>query len=107
MIRRPPRSTLFPYTTLFRSHVPANRARVPLHSEDMTRVGEGSRAQLIRARDALCARVARSMHGAVHPTRLLAQVLHDVDLAAPGAAGQCAVFAPHPEGGPQARPARD
>src|SRR2546430_11035919 len=24
MIRRPPRSTLFPYTTLFRSHVPAD-----------------------------------------------------------------------------------
>src|SRR2546430_4285735 len=24
MIRRPPRSTLFPYTTLFRSHPPAN-----------------------------------------------------------------------------------
>src|SRR5256885_6888489 len=24
MIRRPPRSTLFPYTTLFRSRVPAN-----------------------------------------------------------------------------------
>src|SRR5258707_10362676 len=24
MIRRPPRSTLFPYTTLFRSHVPAS-----------------------------------------------------------------------------------
>src|SRR3712207_8593072 len=28
MIRRPPRSTLFPYTTLFRSHLPADdRAR--------------------------------------------------------------------------------
>src|SRR5688572_32947055 len=28
-IRRPPRSTLFPYTTLFRSHVPlARRAKV-------------------------------------------------------------------------------
>src|SRR2546427_9174584 len=26
MIRRPPRSTLFPYTTLFRSHVVARRA---------------------------------------------------------------------------------
>src|SRR3712207_1780709 len=26
MIRRPPRSTLFPYTTLFRSHVVANDA---------------------------------------------------------------------------------
>src|SRR3989442_2416110 len=25
MIRRPPRSTLFPYTTLFRSHMPAPR----------------------------------------------------------------------------------
>src|SRR5438552_10462431 len=27
MIRRPPRSTLFPYTTLFRSHSPSNCAR--------------------------------------------------------------------------------
>src|SRR5689334_24625373 len=26
MIRRPPRSTLFPYTTLFRSHQPADSA---------------------------------------------------------------------------------
>ena len=26
MIRRPPRSTLFPYTTLFRSHVTAEKA---------------------------------------------------------------------------------
>src|SRR3989475_2305008 len=31
MIRRPPRSTLFPYTTLFRSHVlPQRRQRVAL-----------------------------------------------------------------------------
>src|SRR6266566_1027915 len=29
MIRRPPRSTLFPYTTLFRSWRPARRARPP------------------------------------------------------------------------------
>src|SRR2546422_8487484 len=28
MIRRPPRSTLFPYTTLFRSHHQASTARV-------------------------------------------------------------------------------
>src|SRR2546425_3962220 len=27
MIRRPPRSTLFPYTTLFRSRMPANLTR--------------------------------------------------------------------------------
>src|SRR2546430_17319230 len=31
MIRRPPRSTLFPYTTLFRSAVGANLWRYPLH----------------------------------------------------------------------------
>src|SRR2546427_6061417 len=30
MIRRPPRSTLFPYTTLFRSHAPA-------HAQDLRR----------------------------------------------------------------------
>src|SRR2546429_886642 len=29
MIRRPPRSTLFPYTTLFRSHRPAAASRLP------------------------------------------------------------------------------
>src|SRR2546430_13622804 len=29
MIRRPPRSTLFPYTTLFRSHQPRLRDRYP------------------------------------------------------------------------------
>src|SRR5574338_1070194 len=29
MIRRPPRSTLFPYTTLFRSGVPARAGLVP------------------------------------------------------------------------------
>src|SRR2546426_3218923 len=31
MIRRPPRSTLFPYTTLFRSKRPAGRLRHRLH----------------------------------------------------------------------------
>src|SRR3712207_7361926 len=30
MIRRPPRSTLFPYTTLFRSHVPRPHHRLPV-----------------------------------------------------------------------------
>src|SRR5687768_18101996 len=31
MIRRPPRSTLFPYTTLFRSHPFGRRERHPHH----------------------------------------------------------------------------
>src|SRR5229473_6745515 len=33
MIRRPPRSTLFPYTTLFRSNAPASPGRFHLHGE--------------------------------------------------------------------------
>src|SRR6267143_2527863 len=40
MIRRPPRSTLFPYTTLFRSH----RALSLLRSEGLVDVTRGRRA---------------------------------------------------------------
>src|SRR2546430_4418525 len=32
MIRRPPRSTLFPYTTLFRSHPPPSRGSMTSHA---------------------------------------------------------------------------
>src|SRR5256885_9328230 len=55
MIRRPPRSTLFPYTTLFRSHPEAELgeaacahvARHPLALDDARRVGaRGDRARL-------------------------------------------------------------
>src|SRR2546427_8537064 len=35
MIRRPPRSTLFPYTTLFRSHRLGGRRGVPAPKEDL------------------------------------------------------------------------
>src|SRR3989441_8847936 len=39
MIRRPPRSTLFPYTTLFRSHLPAAGGRAgSLHDEGARRL---------------------------------------------------------------------
>src|SRR2546427_2383320 len=48
MIRRPPRSTLFPYTTLFRSiahrlvqHAPERI--IPEHADDHRRVGVGKR----------------------------------------------------------------
>src|SRR5260370_29294820 len=41
MIRRPPRSTLFPYTTLFRSRPPSRRSPSALRSWDLHRtVGE-------------------------------------------------------------------
>src|SRR3712207_8313944 len=48
MIRRPPRSTLFPYTTLFRSGRDADRQE-----------GEGFRAEVRRARRPGCADGAR------------------------------------------------
>src|SRR3712207_8322677 len=41
MIRRPPRSTLFPYTTLFRSHVEPQHLDVAEH-------GRQRRAQFVR-----------------------------------------------------------
>src|SRR3712207_7486324 len=46
MIRRPPRSTLFPYTTLFRSHVPGRAERAPALARDQ-------RHQLLVALDRL------------------------------------------------------
>src|SRR2546427_12104415 len=52
MIRRPPRSTLFPYTTLFRSHLGQRSVRVPLGGEppDLARRPPGG----LRARDGEC-----------------------------------------------------
>src|SRR2546422_4302947 len=35
MIRRPPRSTLFPYTTLFRSQLGSDPLRVAQHAQDI------------------------------------------------------------------------
>src|SRR2546430_7246099 len=56
MIRRPPRSTLFPYTTLFRSHVPrceSPRATpigfhllfIALHAPNLMRVLSNARSE--------------------------------------------------------------
>src|SRR5256885_5911980 len=43
MIRRPPRSTLFPYTTLFRSHRFPSHARI--HRPGLPEVSDPARAQ--------------------------------------------------------------
>src|SRR6266446_7723084 len=47
MIRRPPRSTLFPYTTLFRSLLPSPPREMPLRGPAQRRFGpdEGAREQ--------------------------------------------------------------
>src|SRR3712207_7308135 len=61
MIRRPPRSTLFPYTTLFRSN------RVALKGPITTPVGEGFRSVNVTLRQTLGLyanlRPAHSMRG--------------------------------------------
>src|SRR2546430_10395910 len=54
MIRRPPRSTLFPYTTLFRSRC----IRAELNSQILNRYGGGRRFGL--AADQMAAQTQRS-----------------------------------------------
>src|SRR3712207_7356540 len=56
MMRRPPRSTLFPYTTLFRSHAPVGR--IP--------PGHGGTAQLHGAG----VKTLRAVHGASSAARV-------------------------------------
>src|SRR3989442_11553608 len=60
MIRRPPRSTLFPYTTLFRSLTALHADPVGGGDEDRVRVG-GRHAENIRHRLALLL-LARDRH---------------------------------------------
>src|SRR5260370_1692234 len=51
MIRRPPRSTLFPYTTLFRSPPPASTAASPMTA--MPDEASMSKADRLRVQDML------------------------------------------------------
>src|SRR3712207_7363499 len=50
MIRRPPRSTLFPYTTLFRSHGPVGTEHHPRRTEGLERDVDDGRQVGIRPR---------------------------------------------------------
>src|SRR3712207_6916248 len=67
MIRRPPRSTLFPYTTLFRSiragprDAPATPAPVHLHERVGHRVFGPVRVTAQQIRDTQCLRVVRGV----------------------------------------------
>src|SRR3712207_8646508 len=51
-IRRPPRSTLFPYTTLFRSLVDAHLAEVPAHRLPRAARGDAHRLVVVAGRAA-------------------------------------------------------
>src|SRR2546427_11231911 len=98
MIRRPPRSTLFPYTTLFRSgdaHVRVVRVRVDHEGDDLVRDPRepdlvGERAQLEERR------LGEEPAALVPPEALTAERLHP----ARGLPGQDPLRGAH-------RPARD
>src|SRR3712207_8534975 len=76
MIRRPPRSTLFPYTTLFRSHgVGAEVRRIPCSSDQPARD-----SGVVTERDAVLSTAGAAVPGDRHPhgARAAGAARHDV-----------------------------
>src|SRR5256885_8804058 len=67
MIRRPPRSTLFPYTTLFRSHSPSFHDHQSRHGRRLERLAPGSRR---RKRSVLQAMGFRGIRSEEHTSEL-------------------------------------
>src|SRR2546429_9496561 len=66
MIRRPPRSTLFPYTTLFRSPVRFSARILPLRSVMMPRGAGSDGSQAVRLRLQLVFRVVENLRAEEH-----------------------------------------
>src|SRR5260370_22917069 len=59
MIRRPPRSTLFPYTTLFRSPVPSQSLEAEIQAAGG---GGGFTLPCVRTRDGVSVRAQAQIH---------------------------------------------
>src|SRR3712207_1477882 len=100
MIRRPPRSTLFPYTTLFRSQVPMMQAKVWVHVVGVINAVDRSAAypngyvriyrngRLVNTRD-LSSTVPITLGNGRAPLRIGTQ---DLDEFFRGAIGKVAVY---------------
>src|SRR2546426_1037090 len=80
-------------------HEPPNGICRPLDGVDVKVVGEGTRTEVVRARDTRPTGIPGAVDRAVHTAGLLADVLHDVDLAAGGPTDVGDVVAQHPERG--------
>src|SRR3989449_10325272 len=65
MIRRPPRSTLFPYTTLFRSHVAVRRGLLEICSRDELQAVVGHELGHIKNLDVRLMTLLAALVGAV------------------------------------------
>src|SRR2546425_8965938 len=93
MIRRPPRSTLFPYTTLFRSvvHRIAAAVRVPVTADLEAGYGATPEAAARTARDAIAAgAVGLNLEDGTNEGRLLDASLHVERIQAVREAGAAA-----------------
>src|SRR5436309_6852604 len=62
MIRRPPRSTLFPYTTLFRSQVGAQPANAAAHVDVVVRVYSAPTGRAALPKSRLAIRIRSEEH---------------------------------------------
>src|SRR3712207_9465629 len=78
MIRRPPRSTLFPYTTLFRSVL--ERHAVDHVERVVARADRGAAADADLRAAARLAGVLRHLHAGHAPLDELVRVHHDADV---------------------------
>src|SRR3712207_7610524 len=67
MIRRPPRSTLFPYTTLFRSRAATGGLEVQRRDEDLRVVGHRVVQETVEAADGALVRGNRCGGHQEHP----------------------------------------
>src|SRR2546423_2415948 len=70
MIRRPPRSTLFPYTTLFRSRVPTLAPDGTNSSRGLHAAGQNVEGRRLRSRLALVEREGRTARSEEHTSEL-------------------------------------
>src|SRR2546426_10204435 len=82
MIRRPPRSTLFPYTTLFRSDVGPLAARLGEEPPEQEFHADGiDRRDAERVADCAVGRRAAPLHEDVVRAAVLDDVPHDQEVA--------------------------
>src|SRR3989442_8174664 len=86
MIRRPPRSTLFPYTTLFRSVLARVRLGVTLRDGAAQRLGETLPATQLA--EQVAQRPGRATLDPVHAVARLDELVVRVDDREPGADGR-------------------